>query len=132
MEKKIFYLCDGEVEKCRRKSGCYKNGGGCMHTSDVEHAKNFEEVRKGGFYENITIPGSQAWKFLEQFSKKPEEKVIKGKVILEGTKEYFENVQKMKQETKNLDDINKKLNETLESQIGIIKKLRGQEEARGK
>lgn len=127
MEKKTFYLCDGEVEECRRKSGCYKNGGACIHTSDIEHAKNFEKPSaQSGFYENVTIPGSKVGDFLEQFSKKSEGKVIRNKIILEGVKEYVETIQKVKQEAKDACEINQKLNEVLESRIGIIQKLRGQ------
>lgn len=37
----IFYLCDGNVKKCCNSEGCYKNGGECVHTTDVFHAVNF-------------------------------------------------------------------------------------------
>lgn len=42
---KIFVLCDGEVESCK-KTGCYKNGGDCRHTTDTKHAINPPEKRK--------------------------------------------------------------------------------------
>ncbi len=32
-----LYLCDGEAECCT-KAGCYKNGGDCMLTTDINHA----------------------------------------------------------------------------------------------
>lgn len=38
---KPFYLCDGKVESCCKKEGCYRNGGPCDYTSDVSHARNF-------------------------------------------------------------------------------------------
>ena len=48
MDKKIFYLCDGEVPECE-KTDCHKSGGGCKHTSNIKHAVNF---RKGIAGEN--------------------------------------------------------------------------------
>ena len=45
---KIMFLCDGLLPKCVNKQGgkgpvnCYRNGGDCWHTSDPEHAINFE------------------------------------------------------------------------------------------
>ena len=39
--EKIFYLCDGERENCKKRN-CYKNGGDCRHTTDISHAMNFE------------------------------------------------------------------------------------------
>ena len=38
--RKVMYLCDGEVPECE-KTSCYKNGGPCRHTTDVDHAMNF-------------------------------------------------------------------------------------------
>lgn len=35
--KTIFYLCDGYVEGCA-KSNCYRYGGQCYKTSNVQHA----------------------------------------------------------------------------------------------
>ncbi len=35
----IMYLCDGAVEGCTH---CWKTGGGCHHTSDINHAVNFK------------------------------------------------------------------------------------------
>lgn len=55
--EKIFYLCDGERENCK-KTSCYKSGGGCKHTSNVEHALNFKRVGKsenGSFYEKEDV-----------------------------------------------------------------------------
>ena len=50
---KIFYLCDGKREKCK-KTRCYKNGGECRHTTDINHALKFERKgsdKNGDFYE---------------------------------------------------------------------------------
>lgn len=49
--EKVFYLCDGKKEDCK-KNTCYKNGGGCKHTSNVKHALNFKRAgENGSFYE---------------------------------------------------------------------------------
>jgi hypothetical protein len=42
----IMYLCDGEKTDCKKRT-CYKNGGYCRHTKDVEHAVNFEKNTYG-------------------------------------------------------------------------------------
>lgn len=39
--KTILYLCDGAVEACP-KTGCYKRGHECRHTTDATHALNPE------------------------------------------------------------------------------------------
>ena len=39
-EKCVLYLCDGDVEACG-KTDCYKRGGDCRHTSNINHAINF-------------------------------------------------------------------------------------------
>ena len=44
--EKIFYRCDGEVESCTKES-CFKNGGGCRHTLNPEHAVNFRKTASG-------------------------------------------------------------------------------------
>ena len=54
---KIFFLCDGEREKCKKR-GCYKNGGNCRHTTDISHAMNFErrgKYKSGSFYEKEDV-----------------------------------------------------------------------------
>lgn len=49
------------------KGGCYKNGGICTHTSDIEHAKNFKKPQaKAGFYENVAAPENQTQDTLEE------------------------------------------------------------------
>lgn len=59
MEKKIFYLCDGEVESCPKRR-CYKNlekvEGLCRYTSDIKHAVNFKITQngEGNYYENTS------------------------------------------------------------------------------
>ena len=51
MERRVFYLCNGEKEDCKKRT-CYKNGGECKHTSNVEYALNFERPRKNcAFFE---------------------------------------------------------------------------------
>ena len=40
MEPRVFYICDGKKEDCKR-TNCYQNCGECKHTEDIEHAKNF-------------------------------------------------------------------------------------------
>lgn len=56
---KVAYICDCEME-CKESSGCCKNGGPCMHTRDVTHAKNFEEtpiIIGNCLFEEITPDG---------------------------------------------------------------------------
>lgn len=57
-EEKVFYLCDGEVENCK-KTMCYKNNGPCNYTSDISHAKNFHKINAPYpvFYENEAASG---------------------------------------------------------------------------
>ena len=53
----IFYLCNGEREKCKKRN-CYKNGGNCRHTTDISHAMNFErrgKYKNGSFYEKEDV-----------------------------------------------------------------------------
>lgn len=54
MEQRVFYLCDGKKEDCKR-TNCYKDGGECEHTEDIEHAKNFHrdgiDSEKSSFFE---------------------------------------------------------------------------------
>lgn len=44
MIEKILYLCDGE-KKCCESETCYKNGGECRNTRDLEHAENFRREK---------------------------------------------------------------------------------------
>lgn len=50
----VFYLCDGDIENCNKKH-CYKCGGGCKHTTDINHAINFQKSsfrsEKNDFFE---------------------------------------------------------------------------------
>lgn len=63
MGNKIYYLCDGEKEDCRKRI-CYKTTGdyehGCKRTSDIRHAKNFrknyENVPSAAYREQETAP----------------------------------------------------------------------------
>mgnify|MGYP006920202031 CR=1 FL=1 len=36
-----LFLCDGKVEECS-KTNCFKQGGPCCHTTNINHAKNFQ------------------------------------------------------------------------------------------
>lgn len=37
-----LFLCDGKVEGCL-KTNCFKQGGVCYRTTDVQHAVNFQK-----------------------------------------------------------------------------------------
>lgn len=52
MVNKIYFLCDGEKEDCKR-TYCYKNTNDepCKRTADINHAKNFEKMPHGGYRE---------------------------------------------------------------------------------
>lgn len=52
MDNKIYFLCDGEKEDCKR-TYCYKNTNDepCKRTSDINHAKNFEKMPHEGYRE---------------------------------------------------------------------------------
>lgn len=43
--QEVLYLCDGNVETCS-KTGCYKRGRECRHTTDIAHAINPESSRR--------------------------------------------------------------------------------------
>lgn len=87
MEQRVFYLCDGEKKDCKR-TNCYKNGGECKHTEDVEHAKNFHrdgiDSEKSSFFESETN----------------EKTVVKGKIIFEGGKGFIEETNKIRSSIK--------------------------------
>ena len=42
----ILYLCNGEKPDCKQ-SECYKIGGGCKMTFDIEYARNFTREQFG-------------------------------------------------------------------------------------
>lgn len=52
MDIKIWYLCDGEKPDCK-KNFCYRKGGVCRHTRDIQHAINFKQNHCGNFIEII-------------------------------------------------------------------------------
>ena len=57
MVERVFYLCDGERENCKKRK-CYKNGGDCKRTTDINHAMNFErrgKYKNGSFYEKEDV-----------------------------------------------------------------------------
>ncbi len=68
--QKVFYLCDGEVENCK-KTMCYKNGGVCNHTSNIRHARNFnkKDLPYPVFYENEAVSGNQIQKKYKKIEK---------------------------------------------------------------
>lgn len=41
----VFYLCDGKIEDCKKRT-CYKKGGDCKHTTNIKHAINFGRKTK--------------------------------------------------------------------------------------
>ncbi len=43
--QEVLYLCDGNVENCS-KTGCYKRGRECRHTTNAAHAINPEGSRR--------------------------------------------------------------------------------------
>lgn len=53
-QEKIFFLCDGKVDGCTRKN-CFAYGGGCSHTTDVKHARDFHRgLAQGQYYERVS------------------------------------------------------------------------------
>lgn len=63
---KIFYLCDGNKQECKKRN-CYKTTGAsvgvCRHTTDINHAMNFKEE----------IPRNQNKSFWEKEGEKSED-----------------------------------------------------------
>lgn len=47
---KVRYLCDGFVEACP-KTNCYRRGGTCFKTYNIDHAVNFKKWRSGAYSE---------------------------------------------------------------------------------
>lgn len=43
MEQKVAFYCDGKYRECCNSPGCYKNGGECNKTFNVEHAIHFQK-----------------------------------------------------------------------------------------
>ncbi len=37
-----LFLCDGKAEGCAQ-TNCYKSGGECLYTTDINHAVNFSK-----------------------------------------------------------------------------------------
>lgn len=48
-ERTILFECDGKKE-CSNKKRCYKNGGECHLTSDINYALNFKFDVNSNFY----------------------------------------------------------------------------------
>ena len=56
MDKPILFLCDGKNPNCTPER-CYRQGGECKHTLNIEHAINFislEDINNDGFYVEST------------------------------------------------------------------------------
>lgn len=50
IEKKVFYLCDKNVDGCGPNRCCKSNMNDmCRHTGDIEHAKNFRRIGAGEY-----------------------------------------------------------------------------------
>ena len=58
-EHRILYLCDGAVPTCS-KTHCYRNGGTCFKTSDIEHAVNFKKWGSGSYSEISQLERAEA------------------------------------------------------------------------
>ena len=54
MHDMIFFACDGGKE-CGKHPGCYRQGGDCWHTADIEHALNFKKTKDGAYIEKGLI-----------------------------------------------------------------------------
>ncbi|WP_286471575.1 hypothetical protein [Parabacteroides goldsteinii] len=52
-ERRIFYKCNGEKEDCS-KTNCYKNGGECRHTQDINYAESFYLTKSRNWREGKT------------------------------------------------------------------------------
>ena len=92
--QKVLYLCDGEVEGCKKHS-CYKNNGRCNYTSDIMHAKNFHKIDApySVFYENKTASGETTAAIRVERKQLPVKK-IKVKII--GYKKSMKKLRKMR------------------------------------
>lgn len=95
-EKKVLYLCDGKIPECA-KTSCYKHGGTCRRTTDIEHAVNFEDFM-----------GDKIAKYEE------ESKVISRKIKLLGEQEYRESIVRIKKEMQELAAVVDYLNQAME------------------
>lgn len=40
------YWCNGEIPNCQNKKDCYKDGGFCRHTTDVNYAGGRPEITR--------------------------------------------------------------------------------------
>ena len=47
-EAAVFFICDGKVPECSKKSCFYKTNNvyDCMHTTNLSHALNFDHGRR--------------------------------------------------------------------------------------
>lgn len=89
MMRKVFYLCNGQKDDCQ-KGNCYRNGGNCRHTSDINHALNFEikgSYKNGGsFYEKEQNEANEMkkpniYEEISAFAKRQRDEIKKEKKI---------------------------------------------------
>lgn len=52
----VCYICDGQLP-CAKEAGCFLNGGDCLHTSDISHAKNFKSSKELASEEGCAMCG---------------------------------------------------------------------------
>ncbi len=89
-QEKIFFLCDGKVDGCTRKN-CFAYGGGCSHTTDVKHARDFhrglEEIKSelAKIRAKYEDPRRRGWdkKDLEELRKRDLEKERAAESVIE-------------------------------------------------
>ena len=110
-EKKTLYLCDGNDE-CSGHGECYKIGGHCRHTNDINHAKNFHQYKgMGPWCENVPDQTSDV-------------KEIRGRIVLKGVKEF-------KQELNNVKELRKQLEAAVSKALVTKKAIEVKQELRG-
>lgn len=89
MMRKVFYLCNGQKDDCEKRT-CYKNGGNCRHTSDINHALNFETKGRykngGNFYEKEQNEANEMkkpniYEEISAFAKRQRDEIKKEKKI---------------------------------------------------
>lgn len=54
MDKPILFLCDGKNPNCTPER-CYRHGGECKHTLNIEHAINFILFEDGFYVESTKL-----------------------------------------------------------------------------
>lgn len=85
----VFYLCDGERENCKKRT-CYKNGGNCRHTTNINHAMNFErraESENASFFEKEEMQDKEVYTKQEviELLQEMQQESLKTKGLIVGT-----------------------------------------------